>query len=598
MYKKSTISYVLFLCLFLVVHSFAEHISHKSFACEKMGDFLLQYKSPEEGFCAGTLVKTPFAYEPIEDLQIGDIVLDMHGNPTEILAITRRYVEGYIKFFLQDTVLCMGCDQLLYSPSDSSWIKSRDWLSDNEHIIDPTIIYALTIQNHTLSVTSYDIGAHNAVAILVGASSFSCGYVAVINPIVAMLGGATVALGVIAYNAYQRYLEKYDNAENICLVDLPDTVVLAERFYYEQRKEALETIKQELMGVKNDLQIIKGLCSGSFTHHFLQQHTYNTVKNVQLLSIAQEKQLSADQKDTLRSLRENELASLEAQICDIQFLLALHVNQLIDNLQHAQASYDSAITEIKEAIVIWNSNCTAITHEIALRLYKYDLLRECLVCGIRQAIDELLLVAEYYRICKSQCIQSSTTIFSALDLIVPIIHENESWILQEKKLVRNNIAIAEAHFASRNVSVIAFKNGAKKEFDTQKKDRGAQVLKKIETELSVNSSSGGPKKDDDEDERLCSKVEIYEKNVAHIFRNETGHFPLDTPANRKILIDVASDVKNFLGKCKYGNEWYSKILDDGQQVWVSMRNGFIRNGGLNKIPHSFNSQTGLCRLIK
>ncbi|HJZ23969.1 MAG TPA: hypothetical protein VJ201_05920 [Candidatus Babeliales bacterium] len=598
MYRKCNIFYLLIVYLFLAVNSFAAQIPDKFFAYDKIGDFLLLYKSLEEGFCAGTLIKTPFGYEPIEDLQMGDIVLDMYGNPTEILATTRRYVDGYIKIFLEGTVLSAGCDQLLYSFSESSWIRARDWLLDSEHIVDPTFIYALTVQNHTLSVTPHDISAHNSAAIFAGPSSICCGYVAVINPVIAMLGGATVALAVIAYNARRMYLEKHKDENGPCLVDMPDAVVLAERFYYEQRKEALEKIKQELMVIKNDLQIIKGLCSGSFTHQFLQQHIYSTVKNVQLLSIAQEKHLSDDQKNTLRGLRENELALLEKQICDIQFLLALHVNQLLKNLHHARTSYDSAITEIREAIGVWNNNLKAMTHETALRLYKYDLLQERLVFGIRQAFNELLLVAEYYRICTSQCIQSSTTIVSALDQIVPVIHEKKPWILQQEEYTRNNITITEAHFASRNISVMVFKNEAKKEFDKQQKDRDTQVLKKIETALSVNSFSGGPKKDDDDDEERFLKIEIYEKNAAHIFRNEPGHFPIDTPVNRKLLIDVASDFKNFLGKCKYGNEWYGKILDNGQQIWVSMRNGFIRNGGLNKIPQSFNGQTGLCRLMK
>ena len=54
---------------------------------------------------------------------------------------------------------------------------------------------------------------------------------------------------------------------------------------------------------------------------------------------------------------------------------------------------------------------------------------------------------------------------------------------------------------------------------------------------------------------------------------------------------------NYLGKDKYGNEWYAKILSTGKQVWVQVRNGKICNGGINQKPRQFNTQTGFASLI-
>jgi len=50
-------------------------------------------------------------------------------------------------------------------------------------------------------------------------------------------------------------------------------------------------------------------------------------------------------------------------------------------------------------------------------------------------------------------------------------------------------------------------------------------------------------------------VSISEKDANHIFRKSPGHVPLDRPANRQLLINTASNPKNYLGVDKYGTQW-------------------------------------------
>jgi len=87
-----------------------------------------------------------------------------------------------------------------------------------------------------------------------------------------------------------------------------------------------------------------------------------------------------------------------------------------------------------------------------------------------------------------------------------------------------------------------------------------------------------------------------EKRASHIFRKIEGHFEEDTPAKRKILIDTALNADNYLGKDKWGNNWYGKTQADGTQIWVQVRKGEIINGGFNEIPRPWNSLTGFSRL--
>lgn len=80
--------------------------------------------------------------------------------------------------------------------------------------------------------------------------------------------------------------------------------------------------------------------------------------------------------------------------------------------------------------------------------------------------------------------------------------------------------------------------------------------------------------------------------LKHIFRDKQGHM-MDTEKNRLLLETTANSKESYLGKDKYGNEWYAKIFESGKQVWVEVRNGKIIDGGLNNRPKSWNDGTGL-----
>ncbi|MFT0734905.1 hemagglutinin [Ralstonia wenshanensis] len=83
----------------------------------------------------------------------------------------------------------------------------------------------------------------------------------------------------------------------------------------------------------------------------------------------------------------------------------------------------------------------------------------------------------------------------------------------------------------------------------------------------------------------------------HIFRDDVGHLA-NTPGNQQALLSLVNDSANSLGTDRFGNQWFAKLLPDGSQLWGSVRNGVIQNGGLNETPRPFNPASGLSRATK
>ncbi len=71
--------------------------------------------------------------------------------------------------------------------------------------------------------------------------------------------------------------------------------------------------------------------------------------------------------------------------------------------------------------------------------------------------------------------------------------------------------------------------------------------------------------------------------IKHIFADRHGHVE-DTPENRKILLETAQDIRNYIGTDARGNDWYQKNLPAGNQVWVKIRGNRVDNAGINETP--------------
>jgi hypothetical protein len=90
-----------------------------------------------------------------------------------------------------------------------------------------------------------------------------------------------------------------------------------------------------------------------------------------------------------------------------------------------------------------------------------------------------------------------------------------------------------------------------------------------------------------------SDVDVtFSNNPNHIFNNNPGHVP-DSPEIRNLIESMVKDVDNFLVTDKRNKLWFAKILKDGTQAWAEVRDGVIRNCGINKVPREANNETGL-----
>ncbi|MCW5736952.1 MAG: hypothetical protein KIS73_22695 [Enhydrobacter sp.] len=117
-----------------------------------------------------------------------------------------------------------------------------------------------------------------------------------------------------------------------------------------------------------------------------------------------------------------------------------------------------------------------------------------------------------------------------------------------------------------------------------------------ENSTGAGASPGETKTSDDIQPPSSPRIRFPERKAqrAHILREEEGHLP-DTPENEGLLLDLANDREARRIIDQFGVAWMERMLPDGRQLWVSVRDGIVQDGGINQVPRALHPKTGLSR---
>ncbi len=522
---KHTIVYFLYVAFFLSLFGITS-----TYAVEPLKTFCAVAPEcviklyPEEGFCAGTLVRVLNGYKSIETIVEHDVVLDHNLQPKRVLTIATRIAHRYIELIVEDQCIRTGFNQFLQLPYNLQWctaegLRACDYVLDRnqrmQHIdqykpIDHVItLYQLAVEDHIFCIGPSDIIVHN-VDIAFGCALLFLEYVAYAHPVFAVIG-PTFALATIAGKAYETYWQD-SHCTNNDANEIPQSVFLAERYYYEQRKQELVKLRDEFTALYRGILTLKDLFDprmqiNTFSSQFLPELLkYHTQSSWLTISISNEFALSDERTVALRKAREQELALVEKEIKEIHALLVVHFNELIRQAHDAYEAYTQYTAVVKDGIKVWNNNQGQLTDHIASESYEKEIMQECFIRYLQQKIAELKIVIAYYqRSASNTALQGSTNITELFDPTNQFIKQAEQWAQQELTCVRSNMNISESYFARRRIPVAVFKNQIHNAFNKNRTNKDHKALEKAKDTQESISTTGGPndpkkpKNDDQED---------------------------------------------------------------------------------------------------
>lgn len=606
----------------------------------------LMQSHPEEGFVAGTLIRVPDGFKCIEAITEQDVVCAEQLKPKRVLKTAKQVAQQYIRVEIEEEIVGIGCDQVVRVPSDLIW-HSVSALQQYTYVLDvhgkcriigqceliaaPTILYQLEVEDHAFCVGYSCVVVHNADIATLGVATLFLEYVAYAHPVIAVIG-STIALSTIARNAYETYMHNHQHnyTDNTCDETPPVEIFLAERYYYEQRKKELITLRDEFAALYRGITAIQDLFDPQITT-FSSQLLQATLKHhtphaFLAIALVDELKLSDERKSTLRTMREQELKLLEKEITELHAMLVVHFNALMVSVFEACEIYEKLLPTINQAVDLWNLHKDGkLTDHIASQLYEQSIIEESLLRDIQQKIVELKVVVTFYQKNKHRiCLQQSTDILNWLDGLAAMIADNEQWTAKDLICVNNNLSVTECYFAQRGIPTTGFKNQVKSAFHKDRSQKNAQVLKKAKDTQADMCASGGPndpKKDNEKNkdtvdaikgaQQLTDEIEKEARKrgwenpgmpskddkatLNHIFPKEKNGHDTYSDVAYKEMQELVKDPNNFVGKDKNGSQWFSKKLPDGREKWARAYGAKVRSGGTNDQLSIWHEEFGLMK---
>src|SRR5205085_8218366 len=136
----------------------------------------------------------------------------------------------------------------------------------------------------------------------------------------------------------------------------------------------LTTLRDEFAAIYRGIVALRELFNlqvATFSSQFLQGVLKcHTAVSLLQISLMDELKLSDERKGTLRTARGKEFEFLEQEISAFHAALVVHFNVLVMQVELAHAAYKEALSNINNAIAVWNNNCNSITDSIASQAYE------------------------------------------------------------------------------------------------------------------------------------------------------------------------------------------------------------------------------------
>lgn len=186
-----------------------------------------------EGFAAGTLVKTPEGYVPIEALSSGSLICayDIKNDAQttrRVLHINKVRISEGIQISCNGHIIITGMKQKFFVPTLSCWVTvqkmsesnelQKEFLSTNiqiKKISESIEVYQLLVDaDHTFYVTDHDVLVHNAIPLLYMGTGLvtTSAFTAIATPIIAV--AVPVAVGWIIWTVLAEQIQKNKNKQS------------------------------------------------------------------------------------------------------------------------------------------------------------------------------------------------------------------------------------------------------------------------------------------------------------------------------------------------------------------------------------------------
>lgn len=514
------------------------------------------FKPKYDGFCRGTLIKTPSGYIPIETTHIGECVLDALNQPKKIERIMIRWVPRYWKIKIKNECIGFGIHQTFYTPS-SDWriIAETDGVAaadgrvinfcDIELVEDSNVLYVLTVEDHTFCITTDDLIVHNAEALVIGTVAIALEHFAICPAIISAVQ-TTVSLSLIAYQASREYCAQQDRLnKNFDETELCQHTRHAERNYFAKRKQELENLRDEFVIVKNGLLALSTYNSGiNFTSVFFRQQTFAQAANPANLLLMNEIQLAEDQYAKLRIARDMYLNIVEQEIDNLHLVIALHLNHIIENVKQGETYHwqEAAITN--EFIEAWNrTRHGVIPADIALKHYEHCLYDYYSLQKATQYLEELKVVLNFYRNQLSRpWLMKTIPVLELLEKMPSFIKQHEEWMRGEQQRVTRNIAITEEYYRRNNVNIAhiwpQFKATFEKQYEAKSNIQLLEVQKRQQALKQKYDESKKSSNDNDKEPKNPRNNDKYE-NMYEVFAR--------APIGKRLKDSVEGTSRNYRG---------------------------------------------------